>query len=179
MARSFDTIIDDWLVLEAQAGDQDAWRLLVERWHPRLIAVAGRHVGSSAAHDVVQDAWLGVAKGLGRLRDPARFAPFCYRILLRRCADCIRRDRREKTMAIEFDPPARSPEDSDTALVREALRRLSAADRFLLTLRHADGLSIAAIAEITRLRPGTVKSRLFAARERLRTLLESEKGDSV
>lgn len=176
--RTRDEVIDDLLVLAAQAGDLGAFERLASRWHPRLIRHARRLTGDvEAARDVTQEAWVAIVRSLGRLRDPARFGPWALRITGRRCADWIARRRRSRAQTAADDPaglPAAStgPASSDLALVREALRRLDRADRVLLSMLYLEGLSIAEIAQACGIPAGTVKSRLFHARDRLRNAVE-------
>lgn len=177
MDHPADTILDQLLVIEAGAGDQEAWRVLIERWHPLLIRRAIRLTGDPhAAADAAQETWLSVARGLRGLRDPARFAPWIYRILARRCADRVSRDVRRPDRTADVSGVA-GPEPDDTDQQRrlqDAIGGLSGEQRLLLSMRYADGVPIRVIAEILGIAQGTVKSRLFTAREVLRHALGSE-----
>jgi RNA polymerase sigma factor (sigma-70 family) len=171
-------IEDELLVLEAQAGDRTAFDTLVGRWHARLLRHARLLTGDEAAGaDVAQESWVGIVRGLRRLDDPARFGPWAYRIVTRRAADWTRqrqRDRRPQR-AVEEAPapePAEAPEADEIALLREALARLPGDRRAMLALLHVDGASVATIARIFEIPPGTVKSRLHHARRELRQTIE-------
>lgn len=175
--RTRDAIVDDLLVLAAQSGQVTAFQRLASRWHPRLVRHARRLTGDAeAARDATQDAWVAIVRGLHRLRDPARFGPWALQITTRRCADWIagrQRDRlghEDLVRAAASAPPEASVED--VSAVREALGRLPSSDRALLALFYVEGLSVAEIAHACRIPPGTVKSRLFHARTRLRAALE-------
>jgi RNA polymerase sigma factor (sigma-70 family) len=173
MDRTLRDISEEWLVVEAQCGDAESWRLLVEIWDERLRQRAARHLGA-ACPDVVQDVWVSVARGLRRLDDPARFGPWVYRILARRCADEVRRKVRDRRVA------AVSPNESDDGpgdeveALRRAMKRMDPMHRLLLSMRHSDGLSVRAIAKVLGIAQGTVKSRLSAAREELRRVLAAD-----
>ena len=90
-------LFDEYLVLAVRSGDRAAGERLAARWRPRLLRTARRLVGDmSAAEDVVQDTWIGIARGVTRLQDPARFPAWAFGILQRRCADHHRRHYRER-----------------------------------------------------------------------------------
>jgi RNA polymerase sigma factor (sigma-70 family) len=184
MARSPQAILDDLLVLEAQRGRPDAWRALVGRWHPLLLGRAVRLLGDRhLAADAVQDAWTSIARGIARLEDPARFAPWAYRILARRCADHVRRAvrRPDRPADVRGTPAPPGPlgraEAEAVAAVRAAISRLPGEQRLLLTLRYVDGVPLAVVADLLGIPEGTVKSRLHTAREALRRLLEPRETD--
>ena len=181
MPRTPQAILDDLLVIEAQRGQAAAWRALVERWHPLLLRRALRLLGEPhLAADAVQDAWLSVARGLARLEDPARFAPWAYRILARRCADQVgravrRRERGADMGAVPGRPSSYEPElAEDTRRLRAAIDHLPGDQRLLLGLRYADGVPLSVIAELLAIPEGTVKSRLHTARDALRRVLEPD-----
>lgn len=178
MPRNAEAILDEYLVLQAMESQPEAWRQLVEAWHPLLVRRASRLLlDPHAAADAVQDTWISVARSLSGLEDPARFAPWLYRILARRCADYVDRDRRttgrsdgEIREAVS-GPCAHGREDS--AAIRDAMRQLPPSQRVLLTLRYADEIPVRVISEILGIAEGTVKSRLHTAREALRSIIES------
>ncbi len=172
-------INDELLVLQCQEGDSAAFEALVDRWQPRLWRHAWRLTGEqNAAWDVLQEAWIAVNRGLRRLEDPAAFPAWAYRIVSRKCHDWVRREQRQRrtvdTYAQEMRPQEEheSAGDSKADDLREALRRLPGQDRAILALRYEEEFSTAQIGEILRIPPGTVKSRLYYARERLRKYLE-------
>ena len=180
MKKPTERLVDELLVMRCQDGDADAMDALVGRWHERLLRHACRLTGSpDAAREAVQDAGLGIIRGLRRLDDPARFRPWAYRIVTHKSADWIRRARRRRRIARLDDvaPPAQ-PTDrdadrrADAGNVRNALAGLSDAQRIALTLHYLDGLSVAEIAEVLDIPVGTVKSRLYHGRAELRRRLK-------
>ncbi|MDO8834144.1 MAG: sigma-70 family RNA polymerase sigma factor [Vicinamibacterales bacterium] len=180
--RTREDVIDDLLVLAAQAGDVGAFERLAARWHPRLLRHARRMTGDSeGARDATQEAWVAIVRGLGRLQDPARFAPWALRITSRRCADWIARRRHARSHNAGRDPGSEGtlptgPDADDLSSVRDAIRRLDRSDRLLLAMFYLEGYSVAEIAHACSVPPGTVKSRLFHARERVRAALEVSDG---
>jgi len=180
--RSRQRVVDEMLVLAAQARQVEAFEQLAVRWHPRLVRHARRLTGDpEGAQEVAQDAWIAVARGLYRLQDPARFGSWALRIVTRRAADWIGRRQRTRQRSAALDAasqvqaPLEAPTD-DRARVREALGRLAAGERALLAMFYVEDLTVAEIAEVLDVPAGTIKSRLFHARERLRAALEVHDG---
>lgn len=179
MERTPDTILDELLVLESQAGDEAALAELVRRWHPRLLAHAIRLVGDQdAAGDVVQEAWIGIVRGIGRIDDPARFAGWARRVVANKAADWIRRrqvDRRTAPLDTSSAPAAAAAagqSSDESRIVRDAIAGLDEAHRAVVTLHYIEDMGVAEIAAVLDIPVGTVKSRLHTARERLRMALE-------
>nr|WP_166174967.1 RNA polymerase sigma factor [Altererythrobacter segetis] len=165
---------DELLVTLVQGGDRAAGERLVRRWHPRLLRTARRLVGAEMAPGVVQEAWISILRGIGSLRDPARFAPWAFGILHRRCADAIRRAQARRSIAMgEVEAPVQPAPDEALALVG-AFAALPAEQRLAAQLFFVEGLTLAEIAEVQQVPVGTAKSRLFHARRRLKAALEGE-----
>ncbi len=183
--RGREQVVDELLVLAAQAGQVEAFERLAARWYPRLLRHARRLTGDSeGAREAVQEAWLAVARGLRRLEDPARFAPWVFRITGRRCFEWIAGRSRTRRRAADLDEAAAAPAPSgadpdDVMRVRKALRRLEPERCALLAMFYVEGLTIAEIAAVLGIPAGTVKSRLYHARERLRAVLEVRNGQAV
>ncbi len=182
MSRTHEDIQDELLVLQCQEGDSEAMKALIARWHPRLGRLAWRLTAErDAAQDIVQDAWLGIVRGLRRLDDPARFRSWAYRIVTNKCADWTRR-RVVQRRAAEDLRAAAAPgsgsssngADSPDAVdqIREALAKLPSEQRVMVSLHYLDGMGVAEIARTLDVPEGTVKSRLYHARSRLKQVLE-------
>lgn len=182
MSRTHEDIQDELLVLQCQEGDAKALEAIIERWHPRLGRLAWRLTGErEAAQDIVQDAWLTIVRGIKRLDDPARFRSWAYRIVSNRCADWIRRRvvQRKATNELKGAVSPTSQEATsindavdELALMRHALRELPDTQRAILSLHYLDEMSVAQIARVLSVPEGTVKSRLFHARNRLKQVME-------
>ncbi|MCE3288541.1 MAG: hypothetical protein K0R83_553 [Caulobacter sp.] len=184
MNRNVEAVLDEYLVLAAQGGSGDAFRRLVERWTPMLRRHARRVLlDTDAAGDAVQDAWLAIARGLKRLDDPARFGSWAFAITTRRCVDEIRRRQRHRglTRAVSQEVSAGVVETSvDPVLsldLAAALIRLPPDQRLLVSLFYGEGLSVEEIAHAHNVPPGTVKSRLFAIRQILKSHLKGPDHD--
>ncbi len=180
MADHAHQVLTELLVLRAQAGHQDAIGLLVRAWQDRLRRHACRLTGKEdAGSDVMQDAWLDIARGIRRLEDPAKFGPWAYKIVSRRSALWIHREERrrqvERNAASEHEFVAsNSSAAEEDEEIRVALRRLPADQQAILELRYVEEYGIEQIAEALGVPAGTAKSRLFYAREHLRDLIKKE-----
>ncbi len=174
-------VLTEWLVLTAQAGGEAAFRDLHALWSGDLRRLALVRVErAEAADEVLAEVWVDIARGLGRLDDPACFPRWAFRIVERRCADWIRRRGRERRRLAEAEAeaellaPSSSPAgpSDDVLRLRAAIKRLPSDARELLHLFYDLGRGVAEIAEILGVPAGTVKSRLFSVRETLKRHIE-------
>ncbi len=168
-------LVDELLVMDCQDGSRKAMELLISRWQKRLWRYALRLTGNSeAAWDVTQESWLAIVRGISRLNDPARFGPWAYRIVTNKANDWIGRYARTTRLPADFDFQARQSDEPQAAVtatdLSSILHRLSSAARTVLTLHYLEGYGLADIARILHVPQGTVKSRLYAARNELRAL---------
>ena len=173
---------DDELVQRARAGDLAAFEELVARYQTRAVRLAWTLAGGDA-EDAVQDAFVKAYRSLDRFREGAAFRPWLFTIVANearnRRRSAGRRDRLAlRTVALE-SPSSPSPEDEAVAADRR--RRLAAAietlgdrDREVIACRWFAELSEAEMAEVLSCRPGTVKSRVSRAMDRLRAALPAE-----
>lgn len=142
-------------------------------------------VGNEAdATDATQEAFIAAWRQLRGLRDPERLEAWLARIAVN-AARMVARGRRRRavreipglahldaTATAVGDPSGRTTEDAAT--LGRALGRLTPDQRTLLALRHLEGRGIEEIATVLDIRPGTAKSRLFAARRALAAALADE-----
>jgi RNA polymerase sigma-70 factor (ECF subfamily) len=181
---TLDSVLDEYLVAACQQGDRRALRLLVTRWTPRFRRLAYRFVGDrEAALDVTQEAWIGVVRGLNGLHDPARFRAWSYRIVANKARDHIRRERTRRKASNPGDgewPAQAGPEvlkaegDSRQSRLQDAMSRLADDQTTLLSLYYGEGLSVGELGQVLGVPKGTVKSRLYHARQALKRLMEQE-----
>ncbi|MBD8524804.1 RNA polymerase sigma factor RpoE [Pseudomarimonas arenosa] len=192
-----DNELDQALVLRVQQGDKRAFDLLVTRYQHRIISVISRYVHDWAeAQDVAQDTFIRAYRALGNFRGDAQFYTWLYKIAVNTAKNwLVSQGRRPPTDdvdavdAVQYDAGTRL-RDTDTP-ERELLRReieQTVADvvealpdelRMAITLREVDGLSYEEIAETMACPIGTVRSRIFRARDaidqKLRPLLDKER----
>jgi RNA polymerase sigma-70 factor (ECF subfamily) len=181
--RRLEDVIDEMLVLRCQRGDAGAFDVLVRRWHPRLLGLTIRLIGErDAAADVAQEAWLAIVRGLHGLDDPAAFRPWALRIAANKCRDWIRRKQRSRrrlrgharcaeSLAAEVMASGEAADEPVSSL-RAAIATLPLDRQALLSMFYVQQLPVAEIAAVLGVPEGTVKSRLFHARRKLRATLE-------
>ena len=172
-------VCDEYLVARCQTGDDDAFELLVKRWYPRMLGLAMQHTGDAeAAQDVVQEGWLGIVAGLASLRDPARFRPWAYRIVLNKARDWVRWRESRRRLARETEASERIERAGSltdiVGRVRAGLDELDPDHRLILRWYYLEEMSVGEIAEVLTIPPGTVKSRLYHARQKLRDQIQEE-----
>lgn len=156
-----------------------ALELLARRWHPRLLRDATYLTGDAeAARDVAQEAWIGIARGVRRLQDPARFRSWAHRIVVHKSRDWIRRERAKRhavqRAADQAEQPAAEQPRDDIARLRAALAELPADQRTVLSWFYLEEMSVREIAAALSIPAGTVKSRLYHARNALRSCLKED-----
>ncbi|MEO7271332.1 MAG: sigma-70 family RNA polymerase sigma factor [Vicinamibacterales bacterium] len=175
---------DERLAIRCLLGEAAAFDELIARWHPGVVRYARRMTGTDdAADDVAQDVWLRVVRGLPRLDDPARIRPWIFGIARRVLMDRLRARYATPAMAdVELDAieMASSEEDDLQARLVEmelALASLPVIERDVLALFYLDELSLIEVAAVVGVPVGTVKSRLFRARQLLRTAMSHTSQD--
>jgi RNA polymerase sigma factor (sigma-70 family) len=161
------------LVLLAQQGERAALERLAARWRPRHYAHARRLLGSAdGAGDAVQDAWVAIVRGIGRLREPERFPAWSYAIVTHRCQDLVRRRMREPKGDPDADPLDPTPADNAQRTdLRRAIVALPPDQRAAVALFYIEGFGVEEIAQALLTPAGTIKTRLFHARRALRAQL--------
>lgn len=179
-----DREVDQQLVERAQSGDKHAFELLVIKYQRRLGRLMLRFVRNSAeAEDVTQEAFIKAYRALPSFRGDSAFYTWLYRIgintaknymaALRRRAPtstAFNAEEAEEFESAEFLQEVSTPENELMSkqvaeVVNNSLLALPEALRTALTLREIDGLSYEEIAEAMNCPVGTVRSRIFRARE--------------
>ena len=172
---------DAHLVARARNGDSLAFSELIRRHHASVHRAARAIVGSAAdADDVVQDVWLHAYMHLAGFQETASFKTWVHAIVRNRAIDHFRSVRRRRcaiqARAVPTHVEVRSAAPSPEELVLDAERqdRLSAAIAALppplrgpLELWHTDQYSYEEMAQIAGVTIGTMKSRVFQARQRV------------
>jgi RNA polymerase sigma-70 factor (ECF subfamily) len=173
-------LADELLAIRCQLGEPDAFDALVERWNPALWRYLRRLVGHDEdAADTLQEVWLRILRGLPRLRDPTRLRPWLFGIARRALMDRLRREyagpAADASAADHLPAPEPEPgllDDLDE--LQDELAAMPLLEREVLVLFYLQELPIAQVAEVLAVPLGTVKSRLFRARNLLRDRLEKK-----
>ena len=184
-------IEDARLVARAREGDREAFSELVRRYHERIFNTVYALVGDrDDADDLTQEVFLKAYRSLSGFRGQSRFYTWLYRIGVNRCLDWMKSRNRRRDLSLEregwdgFEDPVGGtrPEASDArvqrgelqTILKRALETLAPEYRSAVVLREIDGLAYEEIACVLGCSVGTVKSRLFRARMKLRGVLEED-----
>jgi RNA polymerase sigma-70 factor (ECF subfamily) len=165
------------LVQQAQQGDEAAFEALIRAAYARLSATANHILrDSAAAEDATQDAIVRCWRDIRGLRDPDRFEPWLYRLLVNACRDANRRARRRPQQV--FGPALEMQSGRDdvgrVAILDELDRAFDALQpdlRISLVLTHYLGYSAPEVASIVGVPVGTIYSRLHRATRAMRVAL--------
>ncbi len=174
---------DALIVRDVLAGNTEAFRTIVDRYHDDALRFATHLLGDHGeAEDAVQDTFLRAYRYLGSYREQDRFRAWLWRILVNRCrTHAGNRQRRPEPVDAALitqlaDVHALHPDDAlDRRFLRDelaqALRELPAEQREAVVLHFTEGLSYPEMAAITGTGVSALKMRVHRACDRLRTLL--------
>ena len=174
---------DQQLVARAQKGDTRAFDLLVKKYQHKILGLIGRYINDHAeVQDVAQEAFIKAYRALGKFRAESAFYTWMYRIAINTAKNhLVSRGRRPPGSDLDINdaeildmsgrladietPEASIARDQLESAVFEAIENLPDDLRTAITLRELDGLSYEDIAQIMQCPVGTVRSRIFRARE--------------
>ena len=172
-------------VAKARRGDEDAFRLLVERHSRSIYRLAYRMTGRPEdAEDVVQEAFVRAFKQIDRFEARSNFGTWLYRIAFNCAVDYTRtrqhRDRPESLDVLEGRAPdTKAPGADDLVFATEidgsiqrALLELSAQERAAFLMRHYQGCTIEEICQALDLKTNAAKHAVFRAVKKMRVALE-------
>ena len=178
-----DNELDQALVRRVQAGEKGAFDLLVRKYQHKLTSVISRYVGDwSECQDVAQESFVRAYRAIGNFRGDSAFYTWLYKIAINTAKNwLVSQGRRPPTEDVQvedaehLDAAVRLKDGStpERELLRQEIERTvtRAVDalpdelRQAITLREVDGLSYEEIAETMNCPIGTVRSRIFRARE--------------
>jgi len=167
------------LLLRCRRGDREALGRLIRANEQPLYYFDRRIVGSDAdAWDVMKQMWVRVLRGIAGVRDAAGLKAWLYRVARNTALNHLRAEQRHQaaiTKKLE-QPSSEECEQEfsveDAEAVHAALDKIELPFREALTLYFLEDLSIRQMAEILDIPEGTIKSRLFHGRQKLRAILE-------
>jgi RNA polymerase sigma-70 factor, ECF subfamily len=191
--------LDQLLVTRAQQGDKKAFGLLVEKYHRKLGRLLGRMIRDQAeVEDVVQESFIKAYRALPNFRGDSAFYTWLYRIGINTAKNyLVSQGRRPQVMQeveiedvenFEDGAEMRTMDTPETAMmtkqiaqtVNDTVASLPEELRTAITLREIEGLSYEEIATLMQCPIGTVRSRIFRAREtiseKLRPLVDAKEG---
>jgi RNA polymerase sigma factor (sigma-70 family) len=180
-ANSTDARADELLAIRCQLGEREAFDALIARWHDPIWRYLRRLTDSDdQAADLAQDTWLKILRGIATLREPASLRAWLFGIARRVAMDRLRRQYARPTDpdTVLDDLPAPETDstlEADLAALETKLGMLPLRERETLALFYLRELSIEEIAGLLAVPAGTVKSRLFRARQLLRNAFTGAK----
>ncbi len=177
-----ESVTDKQLVERVQRGDKRAYDLLVLKYQHKIVGLVGRYLrDQDEVQDVTQEAFIKAYRALPRFRGDSAFYTWLYRIAINTAKNhLVSRSRRPPDTDVDVDmeegmhqeslSDAVNPENSLAtdqleAVVYKAIEDLAEDLKVAVTLREFEGLSYEEIAEVMDCPVGTVRSRIFRARE--------------
>jgi RNA polymerase sigma-70 factor (ECF subfamily) len=173
-------VIDRSVVDRARTGDLDAFESIVRARMDAVYRLTSAILGDEAdARDAAQETFVAAWRQIGRLRDPERFEAWLQRVAVNASRMTLRARGRRRVREIPSSRvvslaglPA-ADDRSDAARLDGALRTLDVDQRAILVLHHLEGRPVTEIAAALEIPVGTVKSRLFKARQTLEAALRT------
>jgi RNA polymerase sigma-70 factor (ECF subfamily) len=178
---------DGWLVVRVRDGDLEALGELYERHKTSVYRTALAITRDErAAEDILQDAFLRVYTYADRIDETVPLGPWLYRVTVNLAYSWTSRVRRwlsslhdaldRWTSPTQWHPEAAAEEQEWRQALQQAIDALPPSHRVVIILHYLEGLSLKEIAYVTDVPEGTVKSRLYYARESLRkAMVEQER----
>ena len=174
------SIDDDYsLIRQFIDGNSSAFQILVKRHKEKVRNIVYLTMNNSAlVDDIAQEVFITVYRNLKYFRFESQFTTWLYRITVNRCKDYLRKMNVRKIFSpleegkevTEYTTPA---ENNDVSrIVRDAISKLPVKLRMPLVLKDIEGFSYQEISETLKCEMGTVKSRIFRGRERLKEILQ-------
>lgn len=177
-------VLDAYLIFDFRNGNKGAFTLLVKRWHIEFCKKAYWYTrDEEVAKDIVQDSWQIILRRLNDLNDPELFGSWAKTIVSRRAIDWLRKNKKhahlntEVTQELVSDPSVKEKEQQLEKL-KQVIQDLPAKQQLVIKLFYQEQLSIRSISELLKCSEGTVKSRLFTARNTLKNILKSYKDEN-
>ncbi len=184
-----ETDVDIDLVTRVQAGDQRAFELLMRKYQHKILQLVGRLVGEADAPDVAQETFIKAYRALKGFRGQSAFYTWLYRIGINTAKNhIVARNRRPAGQDIDIADAEQyghteylSDVDTPESLLLSSEIRSKVAQvinglppdlRQAITLRELEGMSYEEIAQIMECPIGTVRSRIFRAREAIDTVVQ-------
>ncbi len=170
------------IVHRCQEGERAAFEELFEIYQPRLKYYVRRlDSGGVNIDDILQDIWVTVFKKIHKLKDAQIFAVWLYRIARNKVYDGFRRKERFVSLPEEDEVPVSGGGEpvfdaNDAEKLQKAMNELKPYHREVLTLCFIEQMSYESIADVVGCNIGTVRSRIFYAKQSLRKEMERRNG---
>lgn len=175
-------ISDASLIKSYQKGNSKALTILVERWHTTFCRLSYWYTkDADVAKDIAQECWTTIIRKIDSIQEPEKFKSWAISIVNRRSIDWLRASNRERDKLFEFHK-----ENSEETILEDdqdkskqklqllhAIQELNIEQQYVVRLFYLQNYTLKEIAEITGVSIGTAKSRLFHAREKLKSIVKN------
>ena len=176
----FNSAEDEQLVKQYRSGDRLALLKLVKRWHKVFCEKAyWLTKDPEASKDIAQESWNTIIDKIEQLKDVKSFRTWAFRIVFTKAMDRMRSNQRNKSNLESYyrNYEAIEEEKSDNEVLKKALlmaiKSLSVEQQIVLKLFYVEDYSLKEMSGLLKISIGTVKSRLFHARENLKEQLKN------
>lgn len=187
MKRTSGHISSETLVNLYRQGNSEALKMLIKRHHSEIISTVSYYTNSRmSADDLAQECWIDIIRKLPELELKISFKAWVHAIAKRRSVDWIREQQRmrkrnrvlqsETAKTGELDEVPEPADEIDK--IRAGLLKLPASKRIVLRMFYLENLSLREISKVLEIPEGTIKSRLFHARENLKEMINSKNEES-
>ena len=170
---------DSKLVLDYQSGNIVALQILVKHWHKTFCEKAYWLVkDADLAKDIAQDSWGTIIAKISHLKNPESFGSWAMRIVYTKSLDCIKNKKNsiKHLETYEYEQESIEIDKADTSSIKEqllfAIKQLPENQQVVIRLFYVQDYSLKEISDLLDIQVGTVKSRLFHAREKLKQILK-------
>ncbi|MEL6919121.1 MAG: sigma-70 family RNA polymerase sigma factor [Bacteroidota bacterium] len=176
-----DKIFDGLLVLQYRSGNKKALSLLVKRHHIKLCRHSyGYTHNIEMSKDIVQDCWYIIINKISTLKDPNSFGGWALKIVTRKTLDHLAREKQMRKKEEGYSMVTNDDENtggnrSDTQELLKTIQTLPKQQQTVIRLFYTEEYSLKEMGQILGVSEGTIKSRLFHAREKLKTILKIKK----
>ena len=160
-------------------GESKALVILVKKWHQPFCKIAFSYVKNSAiAKDIAQESWVVIVDKLDTLEDVDKFKSWAIQIVKRKALDYLRKKQRQTKHLtfykedVDFEENLEESTNEKKEKLRIAIKKLTLAHQQVIRLFYVEERSLTEISELLNISVGTVKSRLFHAREKLKNTIK-------
>ena len=168
-------ILDELLIMRMRDGDSTSTTLFVKRWHSKLIWYSFQLIhNKEESQDIVQENWPRIIEGITNLKEIRSYRSWMYRVIRNKTIDKIRKSHREasaiENAEINDISTTSTNQEQNLDLMKKLISKLPSELKEILHLFYLQENTVEEIGQILQIPNGTVKSRLYRAREQVKSL---------
>ncbi|MFD2567894.1 RNA polymerase sigma factor [Pseudotenacibaculum haliotis] len=176
-------ISDASLIKSFREGNQKALTILVERWHTTFCRLSYWYTkDADVAKDIAQECWTTIIHKMDSIQEPEKFKSWAISMVNRRSIDWLRASQREKSKLLDFHKEKTATiiatddqnKEKQKLQLLHAIQELNVEQQYVIRLFYLQNYTLKEIAELTKVSIGTAKSRLFHAREKLKSIVKNK-----